>query len=85
MTDPFITNCAEFHYNLDAIDGVVLDLEGFKSHDSDSVVMQICNDCHLALKKCLPRLSLANHLYRGKLPNKFKDLTWVEEMVCVKY
>ena len=33
----------------------------------------------------VPCLSLANHLYIGKLPSEFHDLTWVEEMVCVKY
>jgi hypothetical protein len=48
--------------------------------------MQICNDCHCALMQCrVPRLALANYLYRGKLPDEFCDLTWVEGMVCAKY
>jgi hypothetical protein len=33
----------------------------------------------------VPRLALANNLYRGQLPDEFKDLTWVEEMVCSIY
>jgi hypothetical protein len=48
--------------------------------------MLICAKCHSALKKKkVPQLSLANHLYQGSLPNEFKDLTWIEEMVCAKY
>ena len=30
----------------------------------------------------LPKYSLANNLYIGKLPEQFKDITWVEEQVC---
>ncbi|KAH7904302.1 hypothetical protein BJ138DRAFT_1138568 [Hygrophoropsis aurantiaca] len=33
----------------------------------------------------MPRLALANNLYRGSLPIEFQDLTWVEEMVCALY
>jgi hypothetical protein len=29
----------------------------------------------------IPRLALANSLYRGVLPAQFEDLTWVEETV----
>ncbi len=29
-----------------------------------------------------PKLSLANRLFRGELPNEFKDITWIEETVC---
>jgi hypothetical protein len=48
--------------------------------------MQICTECHSSLHNDrLPRLALANRLYRGKLPDKFKDLTWIEEMVCAKF
>ena len=28
------------------------------------------------------KFSLANKLYRGKLPEEFCDITWIEEMVC---
>ena len=30
----------------------------------------------------MPKFSLANKLYRGKLPEEFCDITWIEEMVC---
>ena len=31
------------------------------------------------------RYALANKLYRGRLPQEFRDLTWIEEWVCAKY
>ena len=31
------------------------------------------------------RLSLKNRLYRGRLPDEFADLSWIEEMVCAIY
>lgn len=86
VTDPFLTNHEEFFYGLDAVDGAVLEPKGFKSSNADGIIMHIREDCHSALNnKRVPRLSLANHLYRGKLPIEFQDLTWVEEMVCAKY
>jgi len=86
ISDPFITVHADFHYGLEAIDGAILDSQGFKSQTAEGVVMRICSECCSALKKKkVPRLSLANHLYRGRLPDEFKDLTWIEEMVCAKY
>ena len=33
----------------------------------------------------LPKLSLANNLFRGVLPKEFRDITWIEEMVCTIY
>ncbi|KAF9782846.1 hypothetical protein BJ322DRAFT_1100727 [Thelephora terrestris] len=33
----------------------------------------------------MPRFALANKLYRGRLPEQFHDLTWIEERVCAKY
>ena len=54
---------------MDALDGVILEPLGFKDTTSDSLMMQICTECHSALKKHkVPHLALANHLYRGKLP-----------------
>lgn len=48
--------------------------------------MQLCAECQSSLVHSkVPRLALANHLYRGKLPDEFSDLTWIEEMVCAKY
>ena len=86
VTDPHIPNCANFQYGLDAVDGAILEPLGFKDLTPDGVIMQICSDCHSSLAKDrLPRLELANHLYRGKLPDEFADLTWIEEMVCAKF
>ena len=33
----------------------------------------------------MPRYVLANKLYRGRLPEEFRDLTWIGERVCAKY
>ena len=86
VTDPFIRDQSEFTYSLDVIDGAILDPQGFKDRTSDGLVLQMCGECHSALKKHkVPRLSLANRLYRGHLPDEFKDLTWIEEMICAKY
>ena len=54
--------------------------------ETSRVVLKVCVECLSALKRNrIPRLSLANYLYRGKLPSELQDLTWVEEMVCAKY
>ncbi|KAH7909529.1 hypothetical protein BJ138DRAFT_1010638, partial [Hygrophoropsis aurantiaca] len=48
--------------------------------------VDICNQCRSSLlAERMPRLALANNLYRGSLPIEFHDLTWVEEMVCAIY
>ena len=68
------------------INGCVLEKTGFKVHQPHSIILQICSECLTALNRCrVPRLSLANYFYRGKLPDEFDCLTWVEEMVCAKY
>ena len=86
VTDPSICNGEDFEYGLDVINGAILERRGFKHYHADGLVMRICCECHSALKKKkLPRLALANRLYRGQLPDEFKDLTWIEEMVCAKY
>lgn len=36
-------------------------------------------------KKSVPRFALANGLYRGELPIRFHNLTWVEEKICAIY
>ena len=86
VKDPFIVNFAEFQYGFIAINDGVLDKSGLITMDKDCIELQICDECYSALKcNHVPRLSLANYLYRGKLPNEFRDLTWIEEMVCAKY
>jgi hypothetical protein len=39
VSDPFITIHADFHYGLEAIDGAILDSQGFKSQTAEGVVM----------------------------------------------
>ncbi|ESK86423.1 pro-pol protein [Moniliophthora roreri MCA 2997] len=54
--------------------------------DVNPPVLNICNGCYKDLcNHCKPKFSLANDLYQGSLPKEFSDLTWIEEMVCVKY
>ncbi|KIJ08065.1 hypothetical protein PAXINDRAFT_139506, partial [Paxillus involutus ATCC 200175] len=54
--------------------------------DDESAVVNICPDCFAALsKKNIPRFALANGLFRGELPDVFRDLTWVEEKICAIY
>ena len=33
----------------------------------------------------MPHYVLANKLYHGRLPEEFRDLTWIGERVCAKY
>ena len=86
VKDPYIENDNKFQYGINAINGAVLERKDFKKMDDVVKQLQICNECHQALiKKRVPRLSLANYMYRGELPEEFEDLTWIEEMVCAKY
>ena len=87
VKEPLITDFTKFLYGSNVIDGAILDRMCFKSLESDCVILlQICDECHSALKSNhVPCLLLANNLYIEKLPSEFLDLTWVEEMVCVKY
>ena len=48
--------------------------------------LTFCDECHSTLtRNKLSRLTLANQLYRGHLPDEFQDLTYIEEMVCALY
>ena len=31
------------------------------------------------------RYAISNKLYRGRLPEEFLGLTWIEEWVCVRF
>lgn len=65
---------------------VMLDGRGVVDSEGGSFVLHLCDECIGTLKKNkIPRLSLANNLYRGRLPDEFNDLTWVEEMMCARY
>ncbi|PVF91942.1 hypothetical protein CPB86DRAFT_661132, partial [Serendipita vermifera] len=50
---------------------------------SSSLVLSFCRDCDSSLKSnTIPRFSLRNNLYRGRLPFDLQDITWIEEKVC---
>ena len=86
VKDPHIVDVGQFQYGADAINSTVLCKAGVKFSKNKSVVINVCTECHSSLlKNHVPRLSLANYLYRGDLPHEFRDLTWIEEMVCAKY
>ncbi|TEB25453.1 hypothetical protein FA13DRAFT_1583938, partial [Coprinellus micaceus] len=94
ITDEYvIRNCVlarvsnEFVFGNPHLDGLMLDKAGIipgSCGTYDDVV--VCHDCYSALKSAkIPRLALRNNLYRGRLPDEFEDLTWVEEMACAVY
>ena len=87
VKDPHnIADLTGFQYGSPAIDGTVFDTSAMTISETSRVVLKVCVECLSALKRNrIPRLSLANYLYRGKLPSELQDLTWVEEMVCAKY
>ncbi|KAK0466110.1 uncharacterized protein EV420DRAFT_1261422, partial [Desarmillaria tabescens] len=59
----------------------LLDPRGFENG-----LLNICHTCDSRLRGGrLPMYSLRNDLYRGSLPECFRDLTWVEEMACGIY
>ena len=86
VKDSFIlqkTDSDTFTYNNALLNGLMLDHQGLSSDGSS---MNIYIDCYSPLlKEKMPRFALANKLYRGRLPDEFRDLTWVEEMVCCIY
>jgi len=76
-----------FRFDHPALDRHMFYKEGIQfSVDSDGPIQVIvCNDCLSPLKRSpslVPKYSLMNHLYQGQLPERFKDLTWLEEQVC---
>ncbi|KAG2134069.1 hypothetical protein DEU56DRAFT_738664, partial [Suillus clintonianus] len=57
--------------------------EGIEVDHEGTYLLCLCRQCESSLRASrIPRLALANNLYRGKLPVEFGDLTWVEEMIC---
>jgi hypothetical protein len=92
LKDSFLENCVsrinpnEFIYDNINLNWLILEKQGIHDISPSLTSLSVCNDCYLALKKSkMPRFALANKLYRGYLPEQFKDLTWVEEMVCAIY
>ena len=93
LTDDFIIrncvikcNSAKFTYGNILLDGLMLDKQGIHECNTYDAKLNICSECYITLThNKMPRLALANNLYRGTLPDQFQDLTWVEEMVCSIY
>jgi hypothetical protein len=77
----------EFVYGDLVLDGLMLSKAGISPLDGRGSLVNICSDCEAALKRgTIPKYALKNNLYRGRLPECFHDLTWVEEMVvCFSY
>ncbi|KAG2112594.1 uncharacterized protein F5147DRAFT_532231, partial [Suillus discolor] len=64
----------------------MLEKSGITFQDSKAITINLCPECQSSLSKNkMPQLALANQLYRGSLPDRFSDLTWVEEKVCALY
>ncbi|KAI5997196.1 hypothetical protein EDC04DRAFT_2519783, partial [Pisolithus marmoratus] len=64
----------------------MLDRRGIICDEKDKATLLLCSDCSTELsKEKIPRLALANGLFRGELPDMFADLTWVEEKICAIY
>jgi hypothetical protein len=58
---------------------------GVKNPDEESnVELNVCNECLNPLKrKTVPHHALMNGLYVGELPDHLKDISWLEEQICV--
>ncbi|KAF6752527.1 hypothetical protein DFP72DRAFT_756558, partial [Ephemerocybe angulata] len=65
----------------------MLDKRGVRSDCSISMTsVDVCGPCASSLRHgTIPKFSLRNNMYRGRLPSDFADLTWIEEMVCSIY
>ncbi|KAG2146506.1 uncharacterized protein EDB93DRAFT_462806 [Suillus bovinus] len=76
--------CFTFGNNL--IDGLVLEKRGIVFENARAVELKICPHCRCSLvQEKIPSLALANGLFRGTLPDQFRDLTWVKEKICAIY
>ena len=92
IEDDFILNtciqqnaCEDFDHKNELINKHFISKRAI-NYKQDSVSIETCDDCLKQLKKKkIPKYSLANKLYRGKLPAQFRDLTWMEEQVCAIY
>ncbi|KAJ7937507.1 hypothetical protein B0H13DRAFT_1852479 [Mycena leptocephala] len=68
----------EFSDNSD-VNELMLDYQGINPDGS----IEVCKDCLSKLEQSeLPKFALKNDLYRGRVPDEFSDLTWIEEMAC---
>lgn len=75
----------EFRFMDSHLDRLMLDPDGLQVNE-EHTTLHVCHPCYGYLSQSLmPRCTLANKLYRGHLPNEFKDLIWIKEWVCAKF
>jgi len=75
----------EFKFADPRLNGLVLDADGLQICEKYTI-LRVCHPCNGYLPRSLmPRYALANKLYRGRLPEEFRNLTWIEERMCAKY
>ena len=69
------------------LDGFMLDPAGIVCDDTGARCLQCCLDCHavLYIRKKLPKFSIANDLYVGKVPPELQELTVVEECMIARW
>ncbi|KZV64784.1 hypothetical protein PENSPDRAFT_587810, partial [Peniophora sp. CONT] len=54
--------------------------------DDSQASLRLCSQCHSSLRSgSMPQYALANGIYRGRLPDEFHSMTWVEELACSLY
>ena len=75
----------KFQFVDSRLNGLVLDPRGLQI-EAECTTLQVCHACNGYLpRSVMPRYALANKLYCSRLLNKFQDLTWIEEHICMKY
>jgi hypothetical protein len=77
----------DFRFTDPRLNGLMLDSNGIRTDESSGdTQLCVCHPCYTYLpRSSMPRFALANKLHRGRLPEEFQDLTWIEERVCAIY
>jgi hypothetical protein len=78
----------DFMFGNKYLDGIMLTSKGFVCEGEDITHINACHNCYSSLsgsKPSIPRLSWRNDLYCGVLPERFLDMTTVEQMLCAPF
>jgi hypothetical protein len=77
----------EFLFTDPRLNELMLDPNGIQiDTTSGGTQLCVCSHCYAYLPwPYMPHFALANKLYRGRLLDEFRDLTWIEERVCAIY
>ena len=72
--------------DLSVLNGVLLYRPGIQLKPQAQVMAcSVSESCYSSLMKGkMPKFALANHCYRGSLPEQFHDLTMAEEIICAR-